>query len=148
MKKFTKAYVNFWNRTSFLTKYAVYGTTHFIILRDKRFVYQYYLKILSRVRGYAWRKLWFYIGWLDLLALRLQSLLIKMNTTRTYKQYSAIANLHTFQFTTAHALAFSVFTTRRNSSQQCLCVYNIFNIRFLATDLKTVSLWLILLITH
>jgi hypothetical protein len=30
----------------------------------------------------------------------------------SYNQYSAIADLHTFQFTVAHALGFSVFTSR------------------------------------
>jgi hypothetical protein len=29
-----------------------------------------------------------------------------------YNQYSAIADLHTFQFTVSHALGFSVFTSR------------------------------------
>jgi hypothetical protein len=29
-----------------------------------------------------------------------------------YKQYSAITDLHTFQFTAAHALGFSIFTSR------------------------------------
>jgi hypothetical protein len=47
----------------------------------------------------------FYFGWLDLLALRLQVLLITL-------KYSAIADLHAFQFTVAHALGFSVFTSR------------------------------------
>jgi hypothetical protein len=32
--------------------------------------------------------------------------------TLTYWQYSAIADLHTFQFTVAHALGFSVSTNR------------------------------------
>jgi hypothetical protein len=32
--------------------------------------------------------------------------------TLKYRQYSAIADLHTFQFTTAHALGFSVSTSR------------------------------------
>jgi hypothetical protein len=41
----------------------------------------------------------------DLLALRLQSLLITI-------KYSAIADLHIFQFTVSHALGFSVFTSR------------------------------------
>jgi hypothetical protein len=35
-----------------------------------------------------------------------------IHTTRGYKQYSAIAILHTSQFTVAHALGFSVFTCR------------------------------------
>jgi hypothetical protein len=38
--------------------------------------------------------------------------LITINTTRTYKPYSAIADLHTFQFTVVHSLRFSVFTSR------------------------------------
>jgi hypothetical protein len=41
----------------------------------------------------------------DLLAFRLQSLLITLN-------YNAIAILHTFQSTAAHALGFSVSTSR------------------------------------
>jgi hypothetical protein len=35
-----------------------------------------------------------------------------IHTVRDYRQYSAIAILHTFQFTSAHALGFSVFTSR------------------------------------
>jgi hypothetical protein len=34
------------------------------------------------------------------------------NYTQIYRQYSAIAHLHTFQFTVAHALGFSVSTSR------------------------------------
>jgi hypothetical protein len=34
------------------------------------------------------------------------------HTTQNYRQYSAIAILHTFQFTVAHALGFSAFTSR------------------------------------
>jgi hypothetical protein len=33
-------------------------------------------------------------------------------TTPDYRQYGAIAILHTFQFTVTHALGFSVFTSR------------------------------------
>jgi hypothetical protein len=33
-------------------------------------------------------------------------------TTRDYRQYSAIADLHTLQFTVPHALGFSDFTSR------------------------------------
>jgi hypothetical protein len=33
-------------------------------------------------------------------------------TTRDYRQYSAIANQHTFHFTVAHTLGFSAFTSR------------------------------------
>jgi hypothetical protein len=47
----------------------------------------------------------FLLGWLDLLAPWLQVLLITL-------KHSAIADLHTFQFTVAHALEFSVFTSR------------------------------------
>jgi hypothetical protein len=35
-----------------------------------------------------------------------------IHTTRDYSQYSAIAILHTFQFTVTHELGFSVFTSR------------------------------------
>jgi hypothetical protein len=35
-----------------------------------------------------------------------------IHTTRDYRQYSAIAILHTLQFIVAHALGFSVFTSR------------------------------------
>jgi hypothetical protein len=37
--------------------------------------------------------------------------LVTINTTHTYKPYGAIADLHTFQFTAAHALGFSVSTS-------------------------------------
>jgi hypothetical protein len=48
---------------------------------------------------------------------------LHIHTTRKYRQYNAIAILHTPQFTGAHALWFSVFTSR-----------------ILATDFITVSL--------
>jgi hypothetical protein len=35
-----------------------------------------------------------------------------INTTRNYRQYSPVADLHTFQFTVTHALGFPVFTSR------------------------------------
>jgi hypothetical protein len=35
-----------------------------------------------------------------------------IHTTGDYKQYSAIAMIHTFQFTVTHTLGFSVFTSR------------------------------------
>jgi hypothetical protein len=35
-----------------------------------------------------------------------------IHSTRDYRQYSAIADLHTLQFTVTHALRFSVFTSR------------------------------------
>jgi hypothetical protein len=35
-----------------------------------------------------------------------------IRTTWDYTQYSAIADLHTLQFTVTHALGFSVFTSR------------------------------------
>jgi hypothetical protein len=45
------------------------------------------------------------IGWLDLLTL--------LGTiTVNYKPYSAVTDLHTFQFTAAHALGFSVSASR------------------------------------
>jgi hypothetical protein len=34
-----------------------------------------------------------------------------IHTTQVYGQYSTIADLHTSQFTVAHALGFSVFTS-------------------------------------
>jgi hypothetical protein len=57
------------------------------------------------------------------------------NTTGTCKPYSALTDLHTFQFTAAHAIGFPVSASRRNSSQQWLCLYSVFTIRFLATDI-------------
>jgi hypothetical protein len=54
----------------------------------------------------------FKFGWLNLLALRLQSLLITINAIHTYKLYSAIADLHYLLFTVAHGLGFSVSTGR------------------------------------
>jgi hypothetical protein len=44
-----------------------------------------------------------------------------IHTVRNYRQYSAIAHLHSLQFTVTHALRFSVFSSR-----------------ILATDLNTV----------
>jgi hypothetical protein len=41
-----------------------------------------------------------------------QYILITNYTTRTYKPYSATAELHTFQFTVAHALGSSISTSR------------------------------------
>jgi hypothetical protein len=35
-----------------------------------------------------------------------------IHTVRVYRQYSAIADLHTFQSTVAHTLGFSIFTNR------------------------------------
>jgi hypothetical protein len=35
-----------------------------------------------------------------------------IHTTRDYRQYSPAANLHTFQFIAAHALGFSIFSSR------------------------------------
>lgn len=40
------AYVNVWNRTSFLANYVLYETAHFVTLRDKHFMYRYYVTIL------------------------------------------------------------------------------------------------------
>jgi hypothetical protein len=62
-----------------------------------------------------------------LLALRLHTLLI----TPKYRQYSAIADLHTLHFTVAHALGFPVFTSR-----------------LLATDLNTETITVSLDYTH
>jgi hypothetical protein len=65
----------------------------------------YYDVIFSRVGGYAWR---------------IMTILDRMNVfigtwvaiSLNYKLYNAIAILHTFQFTAAHALGFSVSTSR------------------------------------
>jgi hypothetical protein len=35
-----------------------------------------------------------------------------IHTTRDYRQYGAISDLHTLQFTVTHALGFSIFTSR------------------------------------
>jgi hypothetical protein len=42
----------------------------------------------------------------------IMDLLHLTHTTRNYRQYSAIADLHTLKFTVAHALGFSSFTSR------------------------------------
>jgi hypothetical protein len=60
--------------------------------------------ILSPVWVCAWltrRVLDCMIGFID-----------RIHTARGYRQYSAIADLHTLQFTFTHALGFSVFTSR------------------------------------
>jgi hypothetical protein len=46
-----------------------------------------------------------------------------------------MADLDNSQFTAAYALGFLVSTSRRNSCQKWLCLYNVSIIRFLATDL-------------
>jgi hypothetical protein len=61
--------------------------------------------IVSRFRGCAWLIDEVWIGWLCLLT-------AYTHTTRDYRQYSAIAILHTLHFTVTHALGFSVFTSR------------------------------------
>jgi hypothetical protein len=60
---------------------------------------------LSRVGWYArrkWRVLVRMIGFISIL----------ITASLNYSQYSDIADLHTSQFTVAHALGFSVFTSR------------------------------------
>jgi hypothetical protein len=49
-----------------------------------------------------------------------------IHTVRDYRQYSAIADLHTLQFTPTHALGFSVFTSRILSTDlsQSHCYFN------------------------
>jgi hypothetical protein len=47
----------------------------------------------------------FWIGRLDLMT-------VLCTISFNHNQYSALADLHTFQFTVAHALGFSVFTSR------------------------------------
>jgi hypothetical protein len=56
--------------------------------------------ILSCFRGCAWLIDGFWIGWLDLLT---------YSALGTTGNFSAIANLRTFQFTAANTLGFSVF---------------------------------------
>jgi hypothetical protein len=63
------------------------------------------LNVLSRVWWYVWRNDVFYFGWFDLLSLLLQPLLITL-------KYGAITDLHNLQFAVAHALGFSVSTSR------------------------------------
>jgi hypothetical protein len=62
--------------------------------------------IVSSVRGHVWRIItvldWM-IGFID------PSL---YNLSLNWNPYSAVADLHTFQFTAAHALGFSVSTSR------------------------------------
>jgi hypothetical protein len=79
--------------------------------------------VLYHTLTYAWFINGFWIGWLDLLTP------YTLHTTRYYRQYGPLADLHTLQFTVTHALGFSVFTSR-----------------ILATDFITVSLSL--QITH
>jgi hypothetical protein len=61
--------------------------------------------ILLRVGWYCDENNGLWLGLLDLLAHRLQVLLITLN-------YNVVDVLHNFQFTVAHALGFSVFTSR------------------------------------
>jgi hypothetical protein len=42
----------------------------------------------------------------------LDSIIRFIDLIQDYRQYSAIAVLHTFQFTVTHALGFSAFTSR------------------------------------
>jgi hypothetical protein len=39
-----------------------------------------------------------------------------VHTTRDYMQYSAVADLHTLQFTVTHALGFSVFASHTQAT--------------------------------
>jgi hypothetical protein len=86
-------------------------STQFCCLSRK--LYKIYIKIcghdaqifniFSRVLGYVnfRRDFDWVIGFIALL-----------HSTRNYKLYSAIADLHTLQFTITHILGFSVFTIR------------------------------------
>jgi hypothetical protein len=62
--------------------------------------------LMSRVQGSVTNNNGLWIGVVDLLTPYYN------HTTRTYKQYSAIADLHNLQFTVAHALGCSVSTSR------------------------------------
>jgi hypothetical protein len=80
-----------------------------IYLDSVLFCYTYTsFNILSRVGWYARLIRRVIVRMIGFYALWLQSLLI----TFKYRQYSAIADLHTFQLTVAQALGFSVFTSR------------------------------------
>jgi hypothetical protein len=59
-------------------------------------MFTYFMDVISN-NGY-------WIGWLDLLT--------PLQSTRTYKHFSAIADLHNLQFIVKHALVFSVITSR------------------------------------
>jgi hypothetical protein len=48
---------------------------------------------------------------IEFIGASLQLHLVTINTTHAYKQHSNIADLHTFQFTPAHALGFSISTS-------------------------------------
>jgi hypothetical protein len=61
------------------------------------------VEILSRVGG--WLCAWGF-GLHDWIYWHL------IHTTRSYRHYSATADLHTLQFTVTHSLGFSVFTSR------------------------------------
>jgi hypothetical protein len=61
--------------------------------------------ILSRVGGYAWRKYRVLVRMIGFIS---TSVTISLN----YNQCSDIADLHILQFNVAHALGFSVFTSR------------------------------------
>jgi hypothetical protein len=76
----------------------------FLIFELNRILLQAY-SILSLVRVQAWRK-WRVLD--RMIGFISASVTISLN----YNQYSAVADLHTFQFTVAHALEFSVFTSR------------------------------------
>jgi hypothetical protein len=64
--------------------------------------------ILSRVGCYAWQE-WWVLVWMIAFVSTL-GYTHSLNYTQ-YRPYSAITDLHTFQFTIAHALGFSLSTT-------------------------------------
>jgi hypothetical protein len=55
-----------------------------------------------------------------------------IHTTRDYRQYSAITDLHTVQFTITHALGFSVFTSRILATDLSQSHCNIWSLLFTA----------------
>jgi hypothetical protein len=65
--------------------------------------------ILSRVGWYALRK-WQVLVWT--VAVISTSVSHCLLITPKYRQYSTVSDLHTFQFTVAHALGLTVFTSR------------------------------------
>jgi hypothetical protein len=61
--------------------------------------------LISRVRSSVTNNNEFWFGWLDLLTASYN------HTTRTYRQYRTIADLHASQLTVVHTLGFSVPTS-------------------------------------
>jgi hypothetical protein len=72
---------------------------------NNSYSFQFLVRILSRVRCSVTNNYRFWSGWLNFLS-------FLCTVSLNYNQYSAFADLHTFQFTFAHALGFCVSTSR------------------------------------